>query len=288
LIIISGKYWTEQINPVSGCTPISEACANCYARELHERFRAAAKPVEFYSKPFSEIVLRPEQLSKFDKLARMKEPQVVFVGNMCDLFHEKVPDDYLYEIFNQIESLREFKVQHTFLFLTKRAKRMLDFITAFNKEILETTEGGFPGEFPNVWLGVTAENQQRADERIPYLLETPAAHKWISVEPMLGPMDLLKYNGTVEDLNRCCCAGPKKECKACPYDGHGFDLVIAGGESGRKSRPTQWTWFEDLYHQCRMSGARFYLKHLGDAYTGERVEIGNDAYMQPFIVKVSS
>lgn len=280
------KYWTYQINPVSGCTPASEACANCYARELHERFRMAEKPVQFYSKPFDQVTLQPEQLKKFDELARMQKPQVVFVGNMCDLFHKDVPDDYIKDVMSKISGM--WRSPHTFLILTKRAQRMHDFFEFY--PFLPSQEGrqyAMERYMPNVWLGVTAENQARADERIPYLLDTPAAHKWVSVEPMLGPVDVLKYNGTVADLNRCCCEGPKKECNACPYDGPGFDLVIAGGESGKNARPASWSWFEDLYHSCRMAGVRYYHKQNGDDYDGHRIEIGADAYEQPFIRKVS-
>ncbi len=288
---MAGKYWTEQINPVSGCTPVSEACANCYARDLHNRFHGEGfhgvyPAPAFYAKSFGEVTLRPEQLKRFDQLRRMQKPQVVFVGNMTDLFHEKVDMKYIGRVFNAIAPLR----QHIFLILTKRTKRMRDILTAY--EATCCTDAGFVGDFPHVWIGTTVENQQRADERIPYLLETPAAHRWISAEPLLGPVELLKYNGTIEDLNRCCCEGPKKECKACPYDGPGFDLVIAGGESGRKARPMAYNWPKNLKDQCDKAGVRFHFKQwsdqqaFGEAQTFEGVDYSQ--YKPADIWKVSA
>jgi protein gp37 len=284
------KYWTNQINPVSGCTPASEACANCYARDLHERFRAAEKPVEFYSKPFGEVTLHPEQLKKFDQIARMKESQVVFVGNMCDLFHEDVPDEYILNVFRKIHSDKYRWLNsggklkpNTFIILTKRAQRMRDFITS-QWAYLEDENRSFAREFPTLWLGVTAENQQRANERIPMLLDTPAAHRWVSVEPMLGPITL---------------AAPWVD--NARYGNHlgmrsgGIDLIIAGGESGRRARPSKRDWFIDLHHQCIAACTRFYLKQWGDAYEDKQSVMRDsarffepEAFEQPFIGKVSS
>jgi protein gp37 len=267
------KYWTHQIN-YPGCEKISEACQNCYACEAHTMHYADGKGKGFFSQPFN--VIRPEWgfiEAAFKRLDRMESGQVVFVGNMCDMFNHAMPDKLLYQLFSMVRG----RPEHTFLFLTKRAQRMNLFINDLDNALDEDATT-FEKAYQNVWLGVTAENQARADERIPILLDTPAAHRWVSVEPMLGPMEDLCLN--CEGI--CYHTG----CEH-PFGNVKIDLVIAGGESGRKARPSSWTWFEDLYHQCKMAGTRFYLKQLGDNYDGHRVEIGDDAHEQPFIGKVS-
>ncbi len=252
------KYWNTQINPVSGCTKASEACVNCYAEALHNRYHAAEKPIGFYSKPFNEVTIHLNQLDKFDKV---KAGDVVFIGNMCDVFHDAVPYSVHKEIFESIELLNGwFKAEKkccgskapTFIMLTKRPKNMHDAVYKFMNE----TKENFALTFPNLWLGVTAENQQRADERIPILLNTPAAHRWVSVEPMLG--------------------------QVIPPMLQELDLVIAGGESGRNARTTSCKWFEDLYHECNMAGVRFYLKQWGDAFGKVYPEIMDDAFEMPW------
>lgn len=233
---------------------------------------ANGKGSGFFSQSFN--VIRPESKfieAAFDRLDRYKESQVVFVGNMCDMWHEKVPDSILYQIFNEIESRRQLELQHTYIFLTKRAARMQKFISNYNQEILETTEGGFSSEFPNVWLGVTAENQKRADERIPQLLETPAAHRWVSCEPLLSEIDIYKYLAPSPDKSL-------------------IDTVVSGGESGRRARPTKREWFIKLSAACLCSGVRYYHKQDGDAFNDEPLTYPCDplAYVQPFIGRVKS
>lgn len=303
---MSGKYWTEQINPVSGCTHISEACANCYARENYNMHHAAKKEKPwYYSESFDKIVLQPDQLKKFDRLARKKEPQVVFVGNMTDLFHDDVPDDYIREVFGKISSLGEIGKpgRHTFIILTKRAKRMKEFFEHY--PAVSSPEGrqyAMERYMQHVWLGVTAENQARADERIPLLLETPAAHRWVSCEPLLGSINLNRLWMTRRPCPVCRAEdelGESRGTQSHPINcgwrhdngmgGSGIDLVIVGGESGRKARETKQEWFESLYQQCRALGTRFYFKQKGDAYKDMGLPLGciaEDAYEQPFIGRV--
>lgn len=283
------KYWTEgplgQINPVSGCTKISEACQNCYAEENHRihhgawakyyRDEGPMPKAKFYSRPFSEITLQPEQLRKFDKLSRTRKSHIVFIGNMTDLFHHEVPDSYLYKVFEAMHNCdEESGYRHTFLMLTKRAKRMHDFIEILDLMLESTRLERFEGKsfnklYPNLFVGVTAENQARADERVPYLLRTPAAHRWISAGPLLGALDISKYlPGSLYDMNKCCLEGPrlKDQCNQCPHQGPFVDLVMAEGESGRNARPMDGDWIEDLATQCHEAWIPFHLKQLGDAF----------------------
>jgi protein gp37 len=272
---MAGQYWNYQINPVSGCTKISEACQNCYAAITHNLHHANGKGKGFFNKPFNEITLRPEQLKKFDKL---KGGEVVFIGNMCDLFHDAVPDDYIKEVFESIELINTwFNAESqaktgnkapTFLILTKRAKRMNEFIKTNYPDF------AFRKKFPNVWVGVTAENQIRADERIPYLLDAPVAHRWVSIEPMLGPISLQR----IFEIQH-------------PYDDvggeiewiYGLDTIICGGESGYKARETKQEWIEDLYQQCYVAHKKFYLKQLGDSFKGLWIGVDTDAREQPWL-----
>lgn len=261
---MTGKYWSEgplgQINPVSGCTKISEACRSCYAEAAHTMHYADGHGKGFFNKPFSEVTLRPEQLKKFDRLARTKKPHVVFVSNMADLFHEKVPFEYIDEVFSRMANQK----RHTYLVLTKRAARMKEFVE-WHMNKWDATPDDFVHVFSNVWLGVTAESQARADECIPHLLETPAAHRWISAEPLLRPLFL---SSTWIDNAR--------------YGDHagmngGIDLIIAGFESGRKARLANAAWAYDLKHQCEAANVKFYWKQWGDgAIMGDNRQNLND------------
>ena len=185
--------WTDATwSPVTGCTPISEGCENCYARRMAKRLRGrCGYPTD---EPF-KVTLHPERL---EEPLKWKKPRRVFVCSMGDLFHEDVPDEFIYEIWDVMVQSK----QHTFLVLTKRPDRMKSFIEKVmcNRMDYALTFGGTPegkkarkwAQKPvqNVWLGVTAENQEQADKRIPILLQIPATVRFVSVEPMLGPIRL--------------------------------------------------------------------------------------------------
>jgi protein gp37 len=180
--------------------------------------------------------------SQFDKLYRWNKPRMVFVCSMGDLFHEDVPENVIRRIFNH------FRVydKHTYQVLTKRPKRMSEFYSQFIQEHCD-------GEvLENVWLGITAENQETADERIPWLLKTPAAVRFVSVEPMLGPL-LFRW------------------AKWMPIKDHNhldglriLDWVICGGETGPGARITEYKWVEDLFWECKMASIPFFFKKVGD------------------------
>lgn len=241
--------WTEYSwNPVTGCTPISEGCQNCYAKRMAKRLAGrGGYPAD---DPF-RVTLHPDKL---DEPFKWKKPRRVFVCSMGDLFHEDVSDEFIMKVFDIMHQ----NPQHTFMVLTKRPERMQDLIDGMIYD-------GFWGPIPShIWLGVTAENQQRADERIPILLQIPAAVRFVSVEPMLGPIrlqrDWLMCPGGAEyghgmSLTRvhaggCCDRHPR------------IHWVICGSESGPNHRKTKIEWIRDLREQCISANVPFFLKQM--------------------------
>ena len=187
--------------------------------------------------------------SALDAPLRMRAPKRIFVNSMSDLFHERLSALSIARVFDVMQRAH----WHTFQVLTKRAERMKEFCSW-------AAENGM-GPLPNVWLGVSVEDQQRADERIPHLLATPAATRFLSVEPMLGPVQL-----GVGD---------------CFFDygvgGHGrsgIDLVICGGESGKQARPCDVAWVRSLRDQCRAAGVATFVKQLGARSTNSSEDVG--------------
>ena len=177
--------WTEHTwNPMSGCTKISDGCKNCYAEKMANRLKAMG--VKGYENGFA-VTLHPEKLR--EPLER-KKPTMYFVCSMGDLFHEDVPFDYIDQIF----STMVLCPQHTFQVLTKRPDRMKKYLEDEDRKFLDIAgKNSCVYPLPNVWLGVTAENQEQADKRIPILLDTPAAVRFVSIEPMLGESCIVKW-----------------------------------------------------------------------------------------------
>lgn len=243
--------WCEETwNPITGCTPISEGCQNCYAKRLSNRLKGRCG----YDKdnPFS-VTLHPDKL---DQPLRWRKPRRVFVCSMGDLFHPKVKSQSIAEVFDIIAQAQN----HTFLILTKRPRRMKAVLEGF-REIWECSCVGWP--LPNLWLGVTAENQQRADERIPILLQIPAAKRFVSIEPMLGAVDLQSY---VLGDTLCRCDGCMDLAKNAPemWQAQRIDWVICGGETGPGARPMHPEWVRSLRDQCQASGTPFFFKSWGE------------------------
>jgi len=259
--------WTDATwSPVTGCAPISEGCQNCYAKRMANRLRGrCGYPAD---DPF-RVTLHPERLNE---PLKWKTPRRVFVCSMGDLFHEDVHPYDIMQIFNVMAKAKH----HTFLVLTKRPERMLEVYKRLRPgttipgpyfSITGKGEGwaGSPPSLPNnIWLGVTAENQQRADERIPILLEIPAAVRFVSVEPMLGPVDLSEwkpFDGV------CYCQEDPRGCKPrlvkdCPETA--IDWVICGGETGPGARPIHPDWVRSLRDQCQAAGVPFFFKQWGE------------------------
>ena len=201
--------WTEYSwNPITGCTQVSEGCRNCYAKAVHERFDKTGEP-------FSQIVFHFDRL---DEPLKLKKPSMIFVGSMTDIFHQDVD----YHEFRMILNTIEKAPQHIFLILTKRPKRMKKYFEFYytKYEVLK-----------NVWIGVTVENQASADERIPLLIDTPAAKRFLSVEPLLEEVNLRKLH---RKTKYGCPVYPCSE----PYL-FDIDRVIIGGESGAKSNGSE-------------------------------------------------
>lgn len=274
--------WTEASwNPVTGCVKVSPGCDNCYAETFAERFRGVAG--HHFEQGF-DVVLRPERLGQ---PLRWTRPRRIFVNSMSDLFHDAVPDSFI----AQVWAVMAATPQHTYQILTKRHGRM----KAFLNDICRCGSGHPPGThlmsaiqwaatphnpsyvpgldhdtvqeairgmtwgkvLPNVWLGVSVEDQKWADVRIPALLETPAAVRWISAEPLLGPVDLLPFVS-----HQCDCPLLPDHLRLSEY-GPRLDWVVAGGESGRGARPMHPDWARGLRDQCAHAGVPFFFKQAG-------------------------
>lgn len=252
----TGIEWTDATwNPVTGCTKVSAGCDHCYAETFAERWRGT--PGHYFENGF-DVQLRPDKL---DLPMKWRKPKRIFVNSMSDLFHDDVPGDYIVDVF----AVMAMAKQHTFQVLTKRHGRMRSVLSnplfveemATRLEILNypdvcTTQ--WP--LPNVWLGVSTEDQKRADLRIPALLDTPAAVRFISAEPLLGPIDLHRTRPhSCDEHGRDICP---------PWLIQGLDWVIVGGESGRGARPMNPDWARSLRDQCTAAGVSFLFKQWGE------------------------
>ena len=215
----SAIEWTDATwNPVRGCTKISPGCKHCYAETFAERFRGVKGHP--YEQGF-DIRLVPEKLLE---PLRWKTPKMVFVNSMSDLFHDKIPDDYIQEV-------AEVMVQaqwHTFQVLTKRSQRL--------KSLL-TTKLRFAASHPHIWWGVSAENRKHGIPRIQHLRSTEVAVRFLSVEPLLEDLGVL--------------------------DLEGISWVIVGGESGAGARPMKKEWAISIRNQCQAQGISFFFKQWG-------------------------
>lgn len=236
------------------CTRISPGCTHCYASAINKRFGNGLE----YTVPNLEKVEFFIDEKILEEPLRRKKPATIFVGDMFDLFHETIPAEFLDRVFNVALQCP----QHTFQFLTKRAQRMHDYLTN------DAANGGYcwenvpacflaPDACTWLWFGVSVEDQPRADERIPLLLQTPAAVRFLSVEPMLEAVDL--------NLTNALGCGDSDHKKGGKFGGmcNGVDWVICGGESGPGARPFNLAWAESLLEQCRAAGVPFFMKQVG-------------------------
>ena len=248
--------WTDETwNPITGCTPISEGCQHCYAERMSKRL--AGRCGYPFENPF-KVTLHPDKL---EQPLRWKKPRKIFVCSMGDLFHPDVSGDFLYEIWGIMAQCP----QHIFMVLTKRPEIMRLW---YDDIFIRLNPLYRKNPLPNIWLGVTAENQARADERIPILLRVPAAVRFVSVEPMLGPIELEHYFPEYDYLPTC-----KYFRIAYGLDSNkpvivrsGIDWVICGGETGPGARPMHPDWVRSLRDQCVTAGVPFFFKSWGDWY----------------------
>jgi protein gp37 len=212
----SAIEWTEATwNPVTGCAQVSPGCAHCYAKTFAERWRGV--PDHPYEQGF-ELKLWPKRL---DQPIRWRRPRVIFVNSMSDLFHEDIPEQFITEVFRVMGEAD----WHVFQVLTKRHERLLELSDRLP----------WP---PNVWIGVSIENR-RFVHRADYLRQVPAAVRFISAEPLLGPLEELDLNG--------------------------IDWLIAGGESGPDHRPVREEWLVELRDRCAEEDVAFFFKQWGGA-----------------------
>jgi len=270
---LSSIEWTDKTwNPTTGCTRVSPGCKNCYAFQLHDMRHAAhiagKKVAPQYAKPFKELQLFDDRLT--DPLG-WRKPCRVFVNSMSDLFHKDVPDEFIDRVF----AVMALAPQHTFQVLTKRPERMAAYLNDYRDSKLgkmrfkDMPDGGvLIAPLPNVWLGTSVENQAAADERIPHLLKTPAAVRFLSCEPLLGPVDLEKYLRCPSCKSFYRTQGPSLGCWDCHS---AIDWCIVGGESGPGARPCNVAWVRSIVEQCKAAGAPVFVKQLGSLpYDGNR------------------
>ena len=210
----SGIEWTESTwNPVTGCSKVSPGCKHCYAERMAMRLKAMGQPK--YANGF-KLALHEDKL---EQPLDWRKPGIIFVNSMSDLFHQDVPLSFIHKVFDVMRCAS----WHTFQVLTKRSRRLLE----LNPEI----------DWPsNVWMGVSVENQDYAF-RIEHLRQTDAQIKFLSLEPLLGPLPGLNLSG--------------------------IDWVIVGGESGPGARPMAEEWVVDIRDQCRVARVPFFFKQWG-------------------------
>ncbi len=211
------EWTTATWNPVTGCTKISAGCDNCYAERFAERFRGVK------GHPFEngfDLTLRPERL---DQPLRWRQGKKIFVNSMSDLFHKGIPRNFVDQVFDTMEKAD----QHTFQILTKRSSRMRDYINA------RYSGGAAPG---HIWLGASVEDGSKLS-RVDHVRKTRAAVGFLSIEPLIGPVDGIDLSG--------------------------IQWVIVGGESGPRSRPMEAAWVRPIRDQCIARGIPFFFKQWG-------------------------
>ncbi len=240
--------WADSVwNPVTGCTKVDEGCRNCYAERMSKRLRGRhGYPAD---DPF-RVTLHPDRL---DKPLHWKKPRRIFVNSMSDLFHKDVSHPFIGSVWVMMEQCP----QHQFMILTKRADLMKRVITGYLLSPL-----------PNVWLGVSVHDRAYPDDRIPILLQTPAAKRFVSLEPCLGQVNLRWYlkckhcenTGYLDDgdsLNN----DPSSPCPGCEP---ALDLVILGGESGPGARPMPVEAPRLARDHCAAANVPYFFKQWGD------------------------
>jgi len=251
--------WTDATwNPTTGCTQVSPGCDHCYALTLSERFRGV--PGHYFENGF-DVQLRPDKL---DQPLRWKKPRRIFVNSMSDLFHDDIPDEYIAKVFAVMAAAH----QHTFQLLTKRHGRMRSLLNNLGFQAMVASEFLYgdlipdtaltpgPWPLPNVWVGVSVENQQWADIRIPALIDTPAGVRFLSCEPLLGPVDLSAHLPASQSWHHAD-YGTQYDVETL------IDWVIVGGESGRGARPMDPAWARGIRDDCTSNNIAFHFKQWG-------------------------
>jgi protein gp37 len=242
----AGETW----NPTLGCKKVSPGCDACYA--IRTATIRAGNPHPAIADAYAGLTERTDNgldwtgvvrtlPDRLDKPLRWRKPRRIFVDSQSDLFHDAVPDEFIAQVF----AVMAATPRHTYQLLTKRHGRMRSLLNVgrFFEQVVYESEtydlARVPWPLPNLWLGVSVEDQKRADLRVPALLHTPAAVRWISAEPLLGPVDLSPYLAEL-------------------------DWVVAGGESGPGARLAVPHWFRQMRDQCAAADVPFLFKQWGD------------------------
>ncbi|WP_371346514.1 phage Gp37/Gp68 family protein [Ancylobacter sp. IITR112] len=283
----TGIEWADATwNPIVGCSIVSPGCTNCYAMGQAARIERM-QPASHYAGTTQsskagaiwsgKLKVAPDHI--LTQPLHWRRPRRIFVNSMGDLFHEDAPDHWIDRVF----AIMALAPQHTFMVLTKRSARMRDYVgTRAGDWMLHWPDaarkagallgdvaalGAVPFPIPNVWLGVSTEDQRRADERVPDLLAAPASIRFVSAEPLLGPLNLRRIR-----------IAPNHHTMLDALDGYAItenisgsgqeraklDLVIVGGESGPKARPMHPDWARSLRDQCAAAGTAFFFKQWGE------------------------
>lgn len=289
--------WTDKCwNPTRGCSLVSAGCTHCYAMRQAGRFSAPGGPYEGLVRKTTQGFKWTGEVRLIEKdleaPLRWKKPWKIFVNSMSDLFHESVPDTWIDRIF----AVMALASHHTFQILTKRPGHMHAYfqsqwlqerVAVFAEEIisrrvdpharrstdLRATYDNEVWPLPNVWLGTSVENQATADERIPWLLKTPAAVRFISAEPLLEAIDLTWLGhdgvGALNALTGECwieqwwdTEGTKRTRHVEGHTGK-LNWCIIGGESGPKARPFNLRWGQHMIEQCQAAGVAVWMKQVG-------------------------
>jgi len=280
--------WTDATwNPVTGCSVLSPGCKHCYAMKLagtrlQQHPSRAGLTIDTGNGPVWTGAIRVNE-AWMDQPLRWRRPRRIFVCAHGDLFHEDVPDDVIDRVF----AVMALAPQHVFQVLTKRAARMRDYLSAADRAALicdamsihlleEVCRGDAPfpidWPLPNVWLGVSVEDQLRAEERVPPLMAAPAAVRFVSGEPLLGRLDLRKIKVGEGDVDQTKPHAPGLKkiifnidalAGVQSFNWPRLDWVIAGGESGRDARPMHPDWARSLRDQCVAANVPFFFKQWG-------------------------
>lgn len=247
-------------NPTTGCNKVSRGCKFCYAEVMHKRLKGMGQAK--YQQNFSDgVVTHVDDL----RIDFGKKPKMIFVNSMSDLFHKDVPFDFIDNVFAVMDTWP----QHTFQILTKRADRMAEYFAENRSWRVGQLKYAYDSNdydlsawpLKNVWIGVSVENQEHADERIPYLLQCQAAIRFLSCEPLVGDIDLSKWFGLYQfEENGTYHLKVGSRWKDSP------DWVIVGGESGSKKGVTglHVAWVRSLRDQCKIAGVPFFFKQWGE------------------------
>lgn len=296
----TGIQWTDATwNPIRGCSRVSEGCRHCYAETMAARFCDKGMPYYGLAKRTAsgprwtgEVRIIPEHLT--DPL-RWRKSRRIFTNSMSDLFHEGLTNEEIAAIFGIMAACPH----HQFQVLTKRAKRMAEWFewlrldsagsdqawdvrpltcwrhaktvlpaiehSVWDKELYEVAHK-IKWPLPNVWLGVSVENQEAADERIPYLLKVPAAIRFLSCEPLIDRVSLMEW--LFDPTGNFRTHKGRRQFENVAKDGHGLHWVIAGCESGADARPCEPGWLRTLRDECRGAGVKYFLKQATAAQEG--------------------